>query len=313
MPCRRRWTCNWQSPTWRRPLEQHCGRRYTNVARRTRRARRVWVVFAGSAVSACSVMSGVACGGKSSEEEAEPPAVPTIVADTAAVVRKTLVDEIVVRGTIAAVPNEDVKVSALVAGRVNAVTVAEGDTVREGQVVAELDRQPLDDQRRQALAAVEQAKAQVENARLNLQRNQQLFERGIAAGKEVEDARAQMTVAQSALEQANATLSTADRNIERATVRSPIAGQVVKRTVSVGEQVDGTAAQPIVEIANVDRVELAANVPSKHLARIKVGQAASVSTDAYPDRTFSGTVLAIAPAVDATSNAGLVRVRIANP
>jgi RND family efflux transporter MFP subunit len=253
------------------------------------------------------------CGGKGGEEEDVKAAeVPTITADTAKVTRQSILDDLVIRGIITAVPNEDVKVSALVAGRVNSVTVAEGDTVRQGQAIAELDRQPLLDQRRQAAAAVEQARAQVENARANLQRNQQLFERGIASGKEVEDAKAQMAAAQSALEQANAALNTAERNVERASVRSPIAGQVVKRMVSVGEQVDGTAAQPIAEIANTDRVELAANVPSEHLRRIKTGQIATVATDASGAQPFTGSVLAIAPAVDTATNAGLVRIRVTN-
>jgi RND family efflux transporter MFP subunit len=259
-------------------------------------------------------VSAVACGGKASEEEkTEPAEVPTIVAETAPVTRKTIVDELVIRGTIAAVPNEDVKVSALVPGRVNAVTVAEGDSVRQGQVIAELERQPLEDQRRQATAAVDQAKAQVENGRLALQRNQSLFERGIAAGKEVEDAKKDLASAQAALDTANAALSTAARNVERAAVRSPISGQVVKRMVSVGEQVDGTAAQPIAEIANLDRVELAANVPADYLSRLKVGLTATLKSDAYADRTFPGTILAIAPAVDAATNAALARIRAPNP
>jgi membrane fusion protein (multidrug efflux system) len=260
------------------------------------------------------LIATVACGGKSADEEEPKPAdVPTIVADTAKVTKLMLVDDLVVRGAIAAVPNEDVKVSALVAGRVNSVTVAEGDTVPQGQILAQLDRQPLEDQRRQAAAAVDQAKAQVENAHLNLLRDQQLFDRGIAAGKEVEDAKKDLASAEAALEQASAALNTAIRNIERTAVRSPIAGQIVKRIVSVGEQVDGTAAQPIVEIANLDRVELAANVPSTQIARIKVGQPAPVITDAYAGRHFAGSVLAIAPAVDVATNAALVRIRVPNP
>ena len=252
------------------------------------------------------------CARKAVEDDAKPPEIPTIVAETAAVTKHAMVDELVVRGSIAALPNEDVKVSALVAGRVDSVTAAEGDTVVAGQVLAVLDRRPLEDQRRQAAAALEQAKAQVENARLNLQRNQQLFERGIAAGKEVEDAKAQMASAAASVEQATVALNTADRNVERATVKSPISGQVVKHMVSVGEQVDGTAAQPICEIANLNRVELAANVPAEYLSRIKVGQAAVVSSQAYAERTLAGTVVAIAPAVDPTTNATLVRIRVAN-
>jgi membrane fusion protein (multidrug efflux system) len=253
-----------------------------------------------------------ACGKKSSDEEPAAAEVPTIVADVAKVTRGTLTDELVVRGAIAAAPNDDVKVSALVAGRVEAVTVAEGDAVRQGQAIAELDRRPFDDQRRQAAAALEQARAQLENARLNLQRNQQLFERGISAGKEVEDARTQMAAAQAAVEQATALLNTADRNVERVHVRSPIAGRVVKRMVSVGEQVDGTAAQPIVEVANLERAELAANLQSEYLSRVKVGQSVSVRTDAFPGRTFAGAILAIAPAVDPATNAALVRIRVTN-
>jgi RND family efflux transporter MFP subunit len=265
-----------------------------------------------SLVLAATLVAGACARKADDDEEAKPAEVPTIVADTATVGRRTLVDDLLVRGTVAAIPNEDVKVSALVAGRVNAVPIAEGDTVAQGQVIAEIDRRPLDDQRRQAAAAVEQAKAALENARLNLQRNQRLFDRGIAAGKEVEDARKDMAAAEAGLEQANAALNTADRQIERASVRSPIAGQVVKRMVSVGEQVDGTAAQPIAEIANLDRVELAANVPAEYIARVKVGQAARLTTDAYAGRTFEAAVLAIAPAVDATTNAALVRVRAPN-
>lgn len=253
-----------------------------------------------------------ACGGKGGEEEPRPADVPTITAETAKVTRRTLVEELVVRGSIAALPNEDVKVSALVPGRVTSVTVAEGDTVREGQVIAQLDRQPLRDQARQATAGVEHARAQLENARLNLQRNQQLFERGIAAGKEVEDAKTAMASAQAELDQAGAGLNIAVRQVERADVRSPINGQVVKRLVSVGEQVDGTGAQPIAEIANVDRVELAASVPASSLSRVKVGQATSVSTETYPGRMFAGAIIAIPPAVDATTNSALVRIRITN-
>ncbi len=259
------------------------------------------------------LLIGTGCGRKAVESVDKPAELPTIVADTAAVARRTIEEELVIRGSIAALPNEDVRVSALVAGRVDSVTVAEGDAVQRGQVIAELDRRPFDDQRRQAAAALEQAKAQVENARLNLQRNQQLFDRGIAAGKEVEDARAQLASASASLEQTAAALNAADRQIERVQVRSPITGQVVKRMISIGEQVDGTGAQPIAQIANLDRVELLANVPAEYLPRIKIGQTSAISSDTLSGRTLTGTVLAVAPAVDPATNATLVRIRIPNP
>jgi RND family efflux transporter MFP subunit len=273
------------------------------------RARIPWAVLMASTLA----FSQAACGKAAREEEIASADEPTITATVGTVARRDLVDALVVRGAVAALPNQDVKIAALVGGRVDRVAVAEGDAVAAGQVVAEIDPQPLTDQRRQATAAVAQATAAVENARLNLERTERLFQRGIAAGKEVEDARAQRAAADGALEQANATLETVTRQLGRARVTSPIAGIVVKRLVAAGEQVDGTAAQPLVEVANLDRVEIAAAVPAEYLGRIRTGQHASVSTDAYPDQRFDGELLAIAPAIDPATNTALTRIRLANP
>lgn len=278
------------------------------MGRLSNRSRRRWRTLTLTLV----LVACAACGRKAEDEESESTPVPTIVADTAKVDRRTLIEEITVRGPVTALPNEDVKVSALVPGRVTSVTVAEGDSVKQGQVVASIDRRPIEEQRRQAAAALEQANAQVENARLNLDRTSQLFTRGIAAGKEVEDAKTAMASATAAREQATAALNTANLQIERTEVRAPIAGQIVKRMVSVGEQVDGTAGQPIVQVANLDRIELAANVPAAYLSRVQVNQHAIIVSPSVAGVELMGTVIAIAPAVDVATNTGLVRIRIAN-
>jgi RND family efflux transporter MFP subunit len=254
-----------------------------------------------------------ACGNKAGEQdEVKASEVPTIAAETGKVTRQPITRDLIVRGTVTTAPNEDVKISALVAGRVVAMPVSEGDSVRKGQVVAEIDRRPLEDQRRQAVAALDQAKAALENAKSNLDRTDRLFKQGIAAGKEVEDARSLFAGAQAGVEQASAGADIASRNLERANVTSPIGGQVVKRLVAVGEQVDGTAAQPVVEVANLDLVELAANVPAEYLAGVRVGLPVSIVCETFPGRTFEGQIIAIAPAVDPASNSALARIRIRN-
>ena len=262
--------------------------------------------------AAALVSASTACSKAGGGEEIASTDEPTIAAETGTVTRRDLIEPLVVRGTVVAMPNQDVKIAALVAGRVDSLSVAEGDWVKANQVVAEIDPRLLADQKRQAAAAVAQARAAVENARLNLERTERLFQRGIAAGKEVEDARAQRAAADAGLEQSTAALDTAERQLSRTRVTSPIAGQVVKRLVNVGEQVDGTAAQPIVEVANVDHVEVAAGIPADHLGRVNVGQHAVVSSDSYADREFDGQIIAIAPAVDASTNTALARVRLAN-
>ena len=254
-----------------------------------------------------------ACRHPQADEEIESAEVPTISAETGTVERRDLVEPLLVRGEVAAQPNEDVKLAAQVPGRVVAMRVAEGDSVRAGQVVAEIEGAPLEDQDRQARAGLATAKAAVEPARANLTRTEKLFERGIAAGKEVEDARAEAAKAEAGVEEAQAALATADRQLGRTHVRSPISGQVVKRYVGVGEQVDGTPAQPLLEVANLDRLEVAAHVPADRLGRIRAGLRVAVASDAYPGATFEGEVIAIAPAVDPATNAALVRIRVTNP
>lgn len=217
-----------------------------------------------------------------------------------------------ITGTIAALPNQDVKVSSLVAGRIARLTAAEGDHVRRDQVLAQIEDRTYRDQLQQAEAAVEQAKANLENATLNRDRNETLFKRGIAAGKDVEDARTQVSVNRAAVSQAEAQLALARLQLSRTEVRSPLSGIVVKRFVSDGEQVDGTAAQPIFEVVNLQPAELFGNVPADYLGRIHVGQTLTISTDAFPGRNFEGRVVAISPAVDSSTNVGLVRIRIAN-
>jgi RND family efflux transporter MFP subunit len=215
-------------------------------------------------------------------------------------------------GSVAAVPNRDVKLSALVAGRIENLNVAEGDKVTAGQLIAKIDDHSYRDQVAQAQAGVAHEQADTENAKLNLARNEDLVQRGISARKDLEDARTESSVNEAALKQAQAALSTAQLQLSRTEIRSPISGTVVKRFVSGGEQVDGTGAAPLVEIAALSEVELNANVPAPDLNRMPVGEAIQLTSTALPGKNFTGHVIAVSPAVDPATNSGLVRIRIPN-
>ena len=263
------------------------------------------VTLAAVAMGACSKKAG---GDEEGDAKSALPAVVTTTTVTRADVSRTLL----INGPVAAVPNRDVKVSSLVPGRVAELKVAEGDRVTAGQLIAKIDDHAMRDQVAQAEAAVQQANSNLENTKQNFARNQDLFQRGIAARKEMEDARNEQNQAEAALKTANAQLSTAQTQLTRTDIRTPINGTVVKRSVSGGEQVDGTSATPIVEVAELSEVELAANVPAASMARLKQGQEVPLKTDALPGRNFTGRIAAISQAVDPNSNAGLVRIRIAN-
>ena len=230
----------------------------------------------------------------------------------AKVERAAIADSLIVSGNLAALPNRDAKVAALVPGRVASVLVTEGDRVKDGQALAKLDDTLLLEQERQAEAAVAQARANGENARLAVDREEGLVGRGVSSRKEVEDARTLLAVNSALLKQAESGLATANAQLARSIVRAPFAGTVVKRFAGVGEQVDGTAAQPIVEVAQIDTLELLGNVPASRLAEIRNHEAFTFETSSVPGTRFKAKVASILPAVDPTTNNGTVRIRIEN-
>jgi membrane fusion protein, multidrug efflux system len=251
------------------------------------------------------------CSSKSVDEGSESSAIPLVTLTR--VVRGDISQTFLLTGTATALPNQDVRVSALVAGRVAELKIAEGDAVRSGQVLARLDDRTYRDQLQQAEATLEQAQANLENAKMTRTRNEDLFQRGIVARKDLEDSRTQENVAAATLKQAEATLELARLEVARSEIVSPLGGVVAKRFVSVGEQVDGTAAQPIVEVANLSEVEFLGNAPAAYLAKIHAWERVDVTAEAVEGTKFPGRVIAISPAVDPATGVGFVRIRLANP
>jgi RND family efflux transporter MFP subunit len=248
--------------------------------------------------------------GKSTAAKGDTPA-PEVTVTVAR--RAPLGESLRVSGNLAALPNRDAKISALVPGKIQSVLVNEGDSVKADQPVTLLSNPSLQDQLRQAEAAVAQAKANVENARISAERNEDLLRRGIASGKEAEDARTLLTVNESLLKQAEAARSAAHTQLARSVLRAPFAGTVVHRFLGAGEQVDGTSAQPVLEVAEVSVLELLGTVPGSRLSEIKKGTDFQFQTTEVPNATFQAEVAAVFPSVDPATGNGTIRVRIKNP
>jgi len=262
------------------------------------------------AVALCALLAA-GCSRQSADEDAAGSTNAEVTLTS--VVRADISETLSLNGTAAALPNEDVHVSALVPGLIVELSVAEGDRVRAGQLVAKLDNHSYRSQLQQAEAGEQQAKASFENAQLSRTRDEDLLTRGIVARKELEDARTQESVAAAALKQAEATLELAKLQVARCDIVSPLDGAVAKRFVSVGEQVDGTAAQPIVEVTNLQEVEFLGNAPAMYLAKMHPGEPVVVTSESAPGKKFAGRVEAISPAVDPATGVGLVRIRVPNP
>src|SRR5262249_38632944 len=124
---------------------------------------------------------------------------------------KTVKDALEVRGTVAPPPDREAQVASQVTGRLLRVEVREGDEVALGQILARVDDAPLTDAAHQADAALARAKAEHENAETTLARIRRVFEQGIAARQEVDDAAAKEASAKATQAEAEAAARQAHR------------------------------------------------------------------------------------------------------
>jgi RND family efflux transporter MFP subunit len=242
-------------------------------------------------------------------EHPEPPAGPKSVR-CVQVASARLEQSVELRGTIAPLPDRDAQVAAQVGGRILRVLVREGEAVKAGQVVAQIDPAPLLDQAHGADAALARARAEHKNAETSLVRVQRVFEHGIAARQEVDDAAARAASAQASEDEAAAAAQRAHFQLDRATVRSPLDGVVLKVMHRTGELVDGTPTTAIVEVGDPSQLELVADAPAQDLMRVKVGGAAQITLSAVAGHPLTGHVSAVAPALDRATGLGVVRVAL---
>jgi RND family efflux transporter MFP subunit len=240
--------------------------------------------------------------------EPEPP--PPLAVQVVKASRGDVSEIVEVSGELSALPGMDVKLGPLVAGRLGAVLVGEGDAVHEGQVLARLDATPLRDALSQAQAQLAQAQAQERNASARLARAEQALKAGVAAAQEVEDDRFALAQAEGALKSAQAAVSTARNQLGRSELRAPFDGVVAHVFVPAGEPVD--ANKPVVEVARASPLELRAPIAPALAARVRPGQQASLRVDAFGGRDFPAQVIAISPTLDAATGAALVRLRADN-
>ncbi len=217
-------------------------------------------------------------------------------------------DRIDLRGLVSAAPDKHAMVSAQVAGRITKLLVREGDHLDKGAIIAELERQPLDDVLVQSEAQVVQADVAVKNAEVARQRAEHLVETGVGSRQQLDDATARYQTAVSAATAARAAAAVSRRSVTRTSVASPIAGVVIRVLRGTGELVDGTSATSVAEVADPESLELTASSGAADIVRLARGQHADVRFSILGDAGVDGEVRAVAPAVDPITGLGAVRL-----
>lgn len=208
-------------------------------------------------------------------------------------------------------PAAFVNVGAQVSGELKRLLKREGDRVQQGEVVAEIDdtlararlletRATLDNLRAQQ----EAQRAELTLARQRAERNRGLLERDAISRQDVEIAVSELDAAQARLKalgaqtrQAEASVATAETNLRFTTIRAPISGIIVTVYAREGQILNAVQIVPeVLQIANLDRMTVVAQVSEADVARLAVGQEAYFTVLGQPDRRREGKLRQIKPA-----------------
>lgn len=218
---------------------------------------------------------------------------------------------VLLRGVVEVAPGHHALVAAQTAGRLTSLVVREGQRVERGALLAEVDARQASDAALQAQAALSMAEAGVQNAKVSAERTGRLFEHGIAARQEVDDAEARLLSLRATVEGARAALEIANRNVAFAKVRAPMSGVVLRTLRAPGDLVDGTPATPIVEVGDPSKLDLLSSAAPAELIQLEAGQHGVAHFEALPGRAWDVEVTSIAPMLEATSGVGSVRLGFA--
>src|SRR5436190_12346142 len=236
--------------------------------------------------------------------------------DTVAVDRGPIVAKVTATGTLSALVT--VQVGTQVSGRLKEILVDFNSPVKKGQVIAKIEpalfAAALESARANYLAAqgtVTKLEAQAENAKLQYERAQALFERKAIAQADLDTARATMraadgdvTASRGNMEQAKAALHQAQVNLNYTTIVSPTTGVVISRSVDVGQTVAASLSAPTLFLIAEDltKMQVDTSVAEADIGKLKSGMDATFTVDAYPARTFKGTIRQIRNAPQTQQN-----------
>lgn len=260
------------------------------------------VIAAVVAIAALAVW--LLSGGKKEE---------TITFDTAAVAPANIMNSITATGTIE--PVTSVTVGTQVSGIVSKLFVDYNSVVKKGQVIAELDKTNLMSQLNTAKTQLATAQSQLNYQTANYKRYKTLFEKGLVAADDFDNAKLSYTQAKEQVVSAKEEVQRAQTNLGYATITSPIDGVVLSKSVEEGQTVAASFSTPeLFTIAqDLTNMQVVADVDEADIGDVKEGERVTFTVDAYPDDTFEGKVKQVRQEATTTNNVVTYEVVISAP
>lgn len=202
-------------------------------------------------------------------------------------------------------------VKSKVSGEVQTLSVREGQEVQAGEPIARLDTRNLQAQYDRELAAVEKARADLQLATLNRDKNRLLLEQKFISQNTFEQTESAYASSVANLKLAEAQARLAKLDLDDAVIRAPFTGTVSRRLVQPGEKVSPDSA--IVTMVDLNEMVLEAAVPAAEIPAVKIGQTARFKVGGFGEREFVGKVQRINPVTADGSRAITIYVAVANP
>lgn len=260
------------------------------------------VIVAVAAIAALAVW--LLSGGKKEEK---------ITFDTAAVAPANIMNSITATGTIE--PVTSVTVGTQVSGIVSKLFVDYNSVVKKGQVIAELDKTNLMSQLNTAKTQLATAQSQLNYQSANYKRYKTLFEKGLVAADDFDNAKLSYTQAKEQVVSAKEEVQRAQTNLGYATITSPIDGVVLSKSVEEGQTVAASFSTPeLFTIAqDLTNMQVVADVDEADIGDVKEGERVTFTVDAYPDDTFEGEVKQVRQEATTTNNVVTYEVVISAP
>jgi HlyD family secretion protein len=222
--------------------------------------------------------------------------------ETAPVQKGSVTNTVTATGTLEATTS--VVVGTQVSGIVEKLYVDFNSSVKKGQILAELDKTALRSSVDQALATLENSRAEMEFQESTYERTKALYDKNLVSKADYDQAKYNREKSKANLKTTQAQYDKALVNLNYATIRSPIDGVVMNRAVDEGQTVAASFNTPeIFTIANdLTQMQVEADIDEADIGQVNNGQRVEFSVDAFPEETFSGTVMQIRLAPVSTSN-----------
>lgn len=238
-----------------------------------------------------------------------PRALALMPADTHVVRFVSLEVQIPFSGTLS--PLRQMLLNARVAGEVNEVPVREGQAVAAGELLLRQDNRDTRARLAQAEAAVQSSRAELETAREQVRKFRQLTLKNFFSRNDLEKAETQVAVYESQLRANEASVAMAQKSLEDAALRAPFDGIVAERMVEPGQLVMPNT--PLLRLVDLRELELAIQLPSSEIARIRKGQQIQFRVDAFGYELFPATIVRLNPVAKASNRKITVYASVANP